>query len=153
MKHNTLPYEQRSDLDKVRSQWRKLTGLHSREEWSAAVVRASTAAEIAANFAIRAELRKRSTLSEKFVSHLLRSANGLGGKMGRILVPLAEGTKNKKKVATLAKLAQAINTDRNAIVHQGQFRGESAAQKTIRTARKFVQGLVRLYEPAFKLSG
>ena len=40
-------YKDRTDLEKIQSQWNKLTGLHSREEFSGAVVRAATAAEIA----------------------------------------------------------------------------------------------------------
>jgi hypothetical protein len=40
------PYAQRSDLEKIHSQWHKLSGLHTREEWSAAIVRAATAAEL-----------------------------------------------------------------------------------------------------------
>jgi hypothetical protein len=49
------PYKELSDLEKVQKQWHKLTGLHTREEWSAAIVRAATAAEIAATFAVRRE--------------------------------------------------------------------------------------------------
>jgi hypothetical protein len=43
------PYDERSDLEKLRSQWTKLSGLHLRDEPSAAIVRCATAAEIAAN--------------------------------------------------------------------------------------------------------
>jgi len=49
------PYEERTDLEKCQSQWTKLQGLHSLEKWSAAIVRAATAAEFAADFAIRSE--------------------------------------------------------------------------------------------------
>lgn len=49
------PYDERSDLEKLQSQWNKLSGLHLRDEPSAAIVRCSTAAEIAANYAIRHE--------------------------------------------------------------------------------------------------
>jgi hypothetical protein len=65
-------YEQRTDVEKIQSQWHKLTGLHSREEWSAAVVRAATAAEIAANFALRQEFNGRSKFDANFVNSLLR---------------------------------------------------------------------------------
>jgi hypothetical protein len=60
------PYAARTDLQKIQSQWNKLSGLHTREEWSAAVVRAATAAEIAANFAIRREFAARSTFDTDF---------------------------------------------------------------------------------------
>jgi hypothetical protein len=58
----TEQFEQRNDQEKIQSQWNKLIGLHSREEWSAAIVRAATAAEIAANFAVRQEFKSRSKL-------------------------------------------------------------------------------------------
>jgi hypothetical protein len=86
-------YEERSDVEKIQSQWHKLTGLHSREEWSAAVVRAATAAEIAANFAVREEFKMCSKFDGEFVNSLLRWANGLNGKLNRLLLPLAEGKK------------------------------------------------------------
>ena len=70
------PYQEHTDLKKIQKQWHKLTGLHSREEWSAAIVRAATAAELAANFAIRAEFTARSEFDADFVNSLLRWANG-----------------------------------------------------------------------------
>ncbi len=87
------PYEERTDLEKCQSQWTKLKGLHTREEWSAAIVRAATAAEIAANFAIRQELKTQSTISGDCANSLLRWANGLSGKIDRLLTPLTKGTK------------------------------------------------------------
>src|SRR6266852_5101873 len=93
-------YEQRTDLEKIQSQWHKLTGLHSREEWSAAIVRAATAAEIAANLAVRQEFKSRSKFKTEFVNSLLRWANGLDGKINRLLVPLSEGSK-KSKIFTM----------------------------------------------------
>jgi hypothetical protein len=70
-------YADRTDLEKINTQWHKLTGLHGREEWSAAVVRAATAAEIAANLAVRAEFKKKSTFDAKYIDDLLKFANGL----------------------------------------------------------------------------
>lgn len=95
------PYEQRTDLEKVQSQWHKLSGLHTREEWSAAIVRSATAAEIAANFAVRAEFAERSQFDSAFVDNLLHWANGIAGKLDRLLIPLDEPdeTKNKKMKA------------------------------------------------------
>jgi hypothetical protein len=43
------PYSERTDLEKIKSQWKKTTGFLERGEWSSAIVRAATAAEIAAN--------------------------------------------------------------------------------------------------------
>lgn len=90
------PYEERTDLEKIQSQWNKLSGLHSREEWSAAIVRAATAAELAANFAIRKEFESRSKFDSKFVDSLLRWANGLAGKIDRLLIPLSVGEEQQK---------------------------------------------------------
>ncbi|MGJ4905500.1 hypothetical protein ACQR0V_28310 [Bradyrhizobium sp. HKCCYLS2058] len=165
------PYDQRTDLEKINSQWHKLSGFHTREEWSAAVVRAATAAEIAANFALRQEFEVRFRLKPAVVNILLKNANGLNGKMNQLLIPVLKTdapnyelsvrerrtlTKAEQKLAELKrlnKIAGEINDDRNGVVHQGQFRGEEQARKTIDNARKFIEGLVSLYEKNFKLKG
>lgn len=165
------PYEQRTDLEKINSQWHKLSGFHSREEWSAAVVRAATAAEIAANFALRQEFEVRFKLKPAVVNILLKNANGLNGKMNQLLIPVLktdvpnhESSVRKRRAPTnaehkiaevkrLNKIAMEINDDRNGVVHQGQFRGEERARKTICNAREFIEGLVRIYKKDFKLKG
>jgi hypothetical protein len=144
-------YEDRTDLEKIQSQWHKLTGLHTREEWSAAIVRTATAAELAANFAIRAEFMKRSKFNSAFVDSLLLWANGLAGKVDRILIPLHTEGKHAKTVKALKASALAINSKRNAIAHQGKFSNEKDAKAAIKQTREFVQSLVRLYEPKFSL--
>src|SRR5258708_13317409 len=88
------PYEERTDLEKCQSQWWKLTGLHDREEWSAAIVRAATAAELATNFAIRTEFKAQSKLDKHVVDTFLHNANGLKGKIDHFLIPLLNGRKN-----------------------------------------------------------
>lgn len=145
------PYDDRTDLEKCQSQWWKLQGLHSREEWSAAIVRAATAAEIAANYAIRAELAEQGDLPAHFVNSLLLWANGISGKMDRLLVPLTKGTKKGKTLASLKAVANEINETRNDVVHRGEFRDEDEASKVIAKTKHFVEGLVRLYEPTFTL--
>lgn len=74
-----LPYEERSDLEKIQSQWVKLTGLHDRTDYSAAVIRAASATELAVNYALRHEFATRSQLDPKFVDSLFIWANGLRG--------------------------------------------------------------------------
>jgi len=146
------PYEERSDLEKVHSQWHKLSGLHTREEWSAAIVRAATAAEIAANFAIRSEFSARSQFDAGFVNSLLRWANGLGGKLDKLLVPLASSEKAKlKTMKALCVTAQEINSKRNAVAHQGEFCNKEEATQIIAHTKEFITGLVQLYEPTFEL--
>jgi len=145
------PYQERTDLEKIKSQWRKLSGLHSREEWSAAVVRAATAVEIAANLVIRKELQSRSDLDETFVNHLLKWANGIVGKMDRLLLPLFVGRKQHSLLKKQTKVVEVINEKRNAIVHRGEFCNETEAREVIGNAKTFVESLVRIHEPNFKL--
>lgn len=145
-------YDQRTDLEKIRSQWNKATGsLHTDEQWSAAMVRAATAAEIAANFAIRREFESRSQFDSAFVNSLLRWANGLAGKIDRLLLPLHQRKNKHKVIQKLKGIAEEINRERNAIVHQGQFRNSTDAAAVIKHSREFIETLVRLYEPGFTL--
>ncbi len=147
------PYGERSDREKIQSQWNKLSGLHSREEWSAAVVRAATVAEIAANFAIRKEFADRSKLPAEFVNKMLLMANGLSGKVDRLLVPLVDADAHKREaVAGLRKKSEKINVKRNSVVHQGEFCNPEEAQTAIRQAKEFVEGLMRIYDAGFVLA-
>lgn len=146
------PYEQLTDLEKVQKQWHKLSGLHTREEWSAAIVRAATAAELAATFAVRREFEINSEFDSKFVDSLLRWANGLAGKLDRLLLPMSVDNKTKNKtLKKLKSLAEIINVKRNAIAHQGEFCGEDEAQEVIAQAKEFITVLVQVYEPEFIL--
>ena len=149
-----IPYEQRTDMDKVRSQWTKLGGHHSRTDWSAAVVRAAIACEIAVNFAIRREFTERSEFSEDFVNGLLQRANGLSGKVTKLLLPLLEGQQKYEAINALCNHhVQAISTKRNAITHQGAFCAEADATALIASCRQFVEGVITAYEPTFALPG
>lgn len=146
------PYKELSDLAKLQKQWHKLSGLHTREEWSAAIVRAATAAEIAANFAVRHEFAAKSQFDSKFIDSLLRWANGLAGKLDRLLLPLSAADKVKsKRMKGLKDTAEKVNSKRNAIAHQGEFCNEGEAKASIKQAREFIIGLVQLYEPNFEL--
>ena len=126
-------------------------GLHTREEWSAAIVRAATAAELAANLAIRREFESRTTFDSEFINSLLLWANGLAGKIDRLLIPLSVGGKQHATITALRATSGQINARRNAIAHQGEFSNEKEAKATIRQAREFIETLVRLYEPQFAL--
>jgi hypothetical protein len=145
------PYEQRTDLEKIQSQWHKLSGLHSREEWSAAIVRAATAAELAANFAIRQEFLAKSTFSSTFVDSQLKWANGIAGKIDRLLLNLTAGQKHYAAIKKLKSLADKINKIRNAVVHQGEFCNEREAKQAIQQSKDFIEGLVRIYDARFAL--
>lgn len=145
-------YNDRSDLERIRSQWTKLRGHHTREDWSAAVVRAATAAEIAVNLALREEFLEHSDFEVAFVDSLLRWANGLSGKVHKLLLPLLEGQSKHAAVKRLCKLANVITDRRNKIVHRGEFCSRKESTKIIQKCHKFVVELVRLYEPTFSLT-
>jgi hypothetical protein len=145
-------YEELTDLENLQKQWTKLSGLHTREEWSAAIVRAATAAEISANFAIRSEFSQKSQLNTDFINNLLRWANGLTGKLEKILIPLVADDREKhKKIKSLSNFAKNVNSKRNSIAHQGEFCNEKEAQKVIEDAEEFIIGLIKLYKSDFKL--
>src|SRR5436305_9301680 len=85
---SSKPYNERTDLEKLQSQWTKLSGLHLRDEPSSAIVRCATAAEIAANYAIRTEWAKQTQFDAVIVDQFLRWANGLSLKISRLFVPI-----------------------------------------------------------------
>jgi hypothetical protein len=60
---------------------------------------AATASEIATNLAIRNEFEARSKFDADFVGSMLVWANGLQGKVSRLLKPLYKGTPKAKKLA------------------------------------------------------
>lgn len=72
------PYEQRTDIERLHLQWTNLTGLHNRNEASSAIVRCATAAEVAANFAIRAKFLRRSQFDARIVDGFFIWATGFG---------------------------------------------------------------------------
>lgn len=145
-------YSTRTDIEKLQSQWRKLSGLHSREEWSAAVVRAATAAEIAANLVIRVEFKSRSEFSEEYVNEMLKWANGIVGKFDRLIQPLWMDDANKKKhFKKLKSVVGAVNELRNKVVHQGEFCNQGEAEAVIEKAEHLILNLVLMYEPEFSL--
>ena len=145
------PYSDRTDIERLQSSWKKLSGLMQREEWSAAITRAATAAEIAANIAVRHELQEQRHLDAEFVDHLLKWANGLSGKLDRILRPL-HTTKAKQKVfKSLQKKAQKINDQRNLVVHSGNFMNQKEAKEIVSVAKEFIEKLVAPYHKGFKL--
>jgi len=145
------PYDQRTDIERLHSQWTKLTGLHSRNEASAAIVRCATAAEIAANFAIRTEFSRRSQFDARIVDGFLTWANGLDGKMNRLILPICfNGVKSNvfKKLQTASK---QIHEVRNEIVHRGIFADPQDAEVIVGLAREFIETLVHLYDETFRL--
>jgi hypothetical protein len=145
------PYEERTDIERIRSQWTKLTGLHGRNEASAAIVRCATAAEIAANYAIRTEFSRRSQFDAQIVDGFLVWANGLDGKMNRLILPICFNGVKSNEFKKLQTAAKKIHEVRNEIVHRGVFSDPEDAELIVGHAREFIATLVHRYEPAFRL--
>jgi hypothetical protein len=143
-------YDDRTDLQKIHTQWHKLTGLHNRLEWSAAVIRAASACEIAANLAIRAEFADRSNFRKEYVDSLLIWANGLNGKMSKLLLPMLSPAE-KAEFKGLKQLSDTIYSRRNKIAHSGIFLDEDESKEIIELARQFIEKLVKIYDSSIKL--
>jgi hypothetical protein len=145
-KKERKPYHERSDLEKVRSQWTKLSGLHADRQSSAAIVRCGTAAEIAANHVIRIEFGNRTDFDDKTIDSFLVWANGLKGKMQNLICPLKfSNNAGDEQFKTLNDLAISINKIRNAIVHRGEFSNHASAEITRAQTKEFINGLIGLY--------
>lgn len=144
-KASRLPYGERSDHQKIKANWNKVRGLLKRKEWSAAIVRAATAAEIAANLVIRDELIAKRQLDAALVDHFLKWANGIQGKFDKLIIPLVKGREHSKAFGQLAKRVQDINQKRNAVVHTGSFGSEKDARAVTMEAYVVIQELIRPY--------
>lgn len=145
------PYSKRSDLEKVTANWNKTLGLFARREYSLSILRATVTAELALNYAIRQELHARRALPAGFVDSLLKWANGIDGKIRKLLLPILFGTPTHKRAKDIAKSLKSLNEHRNAIAHRGEFRAKETAQEQPRLARTQILTLVGLYDPSFTL--
>ena len=145
-KKRRTPYSSRTDIEKISSNWTKVKGLFAERQWSSAIVRAATAAEIAANYAIRQELVEIRGLDAHFVDHLLKWANGLHGKLTRILVPVVVGDEWHATFRGLVERAADINKERNRVVHSGQFKKKGTAIRVIEEAEAVINTLLEPYD-------
>jgi hypothetical protein len=151
-KKGRRPYHERDDLEKLESQWVKRAGLSERRDHSAAIVRCATAAEIAANIAVRHEFALHGNFASDQVDSFLIWANGLEGKMRRLILPLRyKNRSNDKEYLRLLAAAQNINGYRNAIVHRGEFSSEDTEIKIESGTRQFIESLVGFYHHGYKL--
>jgi hypothetical protein len=151
-KPSKKPYSKRTDLEKLQSQWTKLSGLHGRDEPSAAIVRCATAAEIAANYAIRTEWAQKTQFDATIIDQFLMWANGLHLKMARLFVPVYFATPRTSPLAkALIKSAAKINLARNAVVHQGVFSNSDEAEAVIAEAKMFINTIVGLSVAGFDI--
>lgn len=151
MRSLSKSYDERTDVEKIHSQWSKLIGLHDRKEWSASIVRAATAAEIAANLVIRAEFAQRSQFEADFIDSLLIWANGLRGKMERLVLKFPCEDQRQAELKKLFALAKDVNDVRNRVAHSGSFASRKQARDVESKARKFIEGMVNPYVAGFEL--
>jgi len=144
-------YQDRTDLEKIESNWKKLSGLYRRGEWSSAIVRAATAAEIATNLVVREELENQKGIDKPFVDHLMIWANGIQGKYQKLILPAVSGKDYEQRFKDLSGDIGGINTARNAIVHAGYFTDSAPAHETIVKSRGIILAFVKQYHPSFDL--
>lgn len=146
------PYDDREDIEKLLSQWRKIDGIIDRQkEWSAAIVRAATAAEIAANIAIRKRFEQESEFAPEFVDSLLIWANGIEGKFHRLIIPAERDNAKRKELQVLKKRAARLNKKRNGIVHSGKFASKREMHEIVDLAREIVNALVIPWDSTFRV--
>jgi len=150
-KKQRTPYSERSDLDKIKSNWSKTRGLYDRGEWSGAIIRAATAVEIAANLVIREELEAKLKLDRQFVNSLLRWSNGVKGKFEHLILPFFKNSRNYSVFTQTFEDIKKINDTRNFIIHSGQFNEKPTAKKIIKMSKKSIESLVQQYKEDFKL--
>tara|TARA_B100000315_G_scaffold28113_1_gene23945 strand:+ start:32561 stop:33040 length:480 start_codon:yes stop_codon:yes gene_type:complete len=150
-KKNKKPYSKRSDIEKIKSNWKKITGLLNRKEWSSVVVRAATVVEIATNLVVRHELEINRGIEGSFVSYLMIWANGIQGKYQNLIIPSTKERKFHEEFKNLQSRISDINRERNSVVHQGQFKKKSTALRVVSETREIVNILVSKYCNGFEL--
>lgn len=138
------PYDERSDDEKLESNWKKAKGLYNREDWSACVMRVATSAEIAANIYVRQFLLTDHNLPSSFVDSLLKGANGLDGKFNRLIAPAAKERGTWGNLKGLGAKIKSLNTHRNQVAHEGRFKNRSDA----RVAFEHSLAIIKLLAPA-----
>jgi hypothetical protein len=140
------PCNERTDVEKIKSNWTKTCRLYQRGEYSVAIIRAVTTIELTANFIIREELQKERHLPKEFVDHLLIWANGISGKFDRLILPICRGSSKEEKFKAIRNKVATLNKERNSVVHSGQFKKKKTAGKVIKEARTIILILMREYK-------
>ena len=146
------PYDERTDAEKILANWSKTCGLFLRGEHSMAVIRAATTVELAANLVVREELENNQKLPRDFVEHLMKWANGLVGKLDRLILPITEGTNKGKIYKSVKTKVQDINKHRNGVAHRGEFKIKKTSSRIIAESRHVIQVFVQQYDATFTLS-
>ena len=145
------PYSERSDLEKIKSNWKKTIGLFSRKEYSLSIVRAAVTAELSLNFTIRKELHIKRNLPLDFVDNLLKWANGIQGKIDKLLLPILKGSQFHDDARKISVEIKKLNVQRNHIAHRGEFRTKETAESYISLTREALENLMTEYESTFEI--
>ena len=127
MENSKPPYDERSDDQKLESNWHKASKLYERKDWSACIVRIATSVEIAANIHIRAFFRNECQVPSSVVDALLKAANGIDGKFGRLIKPISEHRGTWGEIKALKSEIDKLNDHRNSIAHSGAFKSAADA--------------------------
>lgn len=142
-----------SDLERIKTSWRKTLSLFEKKEWSSAVIRAAITIEIAANLVIREELEVKRKLDADFVESLLVWANGIHGKFTRIILPLLKNTEGFAEFKKIQEQVFYIDEERNSIVHGGITKQRRTAERVLASCREIIETLVCEYYGHFELRG
>lgn len=145
------PYDERTDAEKIHANWSKTCGLFLRGEHSMAVIRAATTVELAANLVVREELENNQKLPRAFVEHLMKWANGLVGKLDRLILPITEGTNKGDIFKSVKTKVQDINKHRNGVAHRGEFKIKKTSSRIIEESRHVIQVFVQQYDANYSL--
>ncbi len=152
MRTKRKDYNKRTDTEKIKTNWNITLRLYKKKEYSMAIARAITAAEIAANFVVREELSKERKLPEDFVDNLLIWANGISGKFDKLILPICKDTSKEKIFKKINAKVKDVNKERNTIVHSGEFKTKRTAKKIINEARIIIITLIKEYKSEFELN-
>ncbi|MCB2251519.1 hypothetical protein KTQ74_06405 [Pseudomonas chlororaphis] len=136
-----VPYDERTDDEKLESNWNKAKKLFQRKDWSACVVRVATSAEIAANIYIRKFLLVDHALPAAYVDSLLFGANGLDGKFKRLIMPAAKCLDTWGELKALQKKIGYLNEHRNGVAHAGRFKSKKDAKSACEHSLAIIKGL------------
>jgi hypothetical protein len=136
-----IPYDQRTDGERLHSNWNKANKLFAREDYSACIVRVATSAEIAANIYVRGFLVVEFNVPPKFVDALLVAANGLDGKFNRLVKPAAQHRDAWDTLKPLKKWIEALHDHRNGVIHSGKFKNEKDARVAFEESFAIIRGL------------
>jgi hypothetical protein len=152
-KKRKIPYSEKTDIEKIKSNCNKARGLYKRNESSASIVRSATAAEIAANLVIREELQVKRKLEEHFVDSLLIWANGIQGKFDRLILPIVKGSDKYDIFNSIRTKVNTINKERNSVAHSGQFKKGNTAKEIYNLSKEVIETMINQYTNDFSIKG